>query len=367
MKHVLMALGSYDYSAHKGIARFASENKWHLNSSVLKTFQMPHNWNGDGIITSLNNNDRIVQFINEANVPVVDISSWREDVEVPRVTADNFNIGEVAAEHFLEMGHHNFAWFALSLNPVGKERYEGFRVSLKDAGFDLTRIDKSRAQDGPTIVSRLLELPKPCALFCKSDYDAAWICDLCYNSNIKVPEQIAVLGVDNNELICQNQSIPLSSINHNLERIGYEGAAMLESLMNNDTHHIDRKLIKPDGITIRRSTNSLVVTDPLVSETLTYLEKNLHRPISTDDIAEAFGTTRKKIETRFRQQLHSTIRDKLIRMRIEKSKMMLKEGAKPIEDIAALTGFCHASHFSNTFKKLTGMAPTSYKRKSQRQ
>lgn len=360
-----MALGSYDYSAHKGIARFASQHKWHLNSSVLKTFQMPHNWNGDGIITSLNNNERIIQFINEADVPVVDISSWREDVDIPRVTADNFNIGEVAAEHFLEMGHHNFAWFALSQNPVGKERYEGFRNSLKDAGFDLVRLDRSRAQDGPTIMQRLLELPKPTALFCKSDYDAAWICDLCYSANLKIPDQIAVLGVDNNELICENQPIPLSSINHNLERIGYEGASMLERLMNQESNDKATTLIRPDGITIRRSTNSLVVTDQLVSETLTYLEQNLHRPISTDNIAEAFGTTRKKLETRFRQQLHSTIRDKLIRMRIDKSKAMLKEGNKAIEDIAVLTGFCHASHFSNTFKKLTGMAPTSYKRKSQ--
>lgn len=358
-----MALGSYDYSAHKGIARFAFEHKWHLNSSVLKTFQMPHNWNGDGIITSLNNNDRIVHFIHEANVPVVDISSWRYDIEVPRVTANNYNIGEVAAEHFLEMGHHNFAWFALSLNPVGKARFDGFRDSLKDAGFELTRLDKSRAQDGPTIMERLIKLPKPCALFCKSDYDAAWICDLCYSANLKIPEQVAVLGVDNNELICQNQPIPLSSINHNLERIGYEGAAKLERLMNGEVGVENATLIKPDGVTIRRSTNALVVTDPLISDTLEYLEKNLHRPISTDDIAEAFGTTRKKIETRFRQQLHSTIRDKLIRMRIEKSKAMLKEGNKPIEDIAALTGFCHASHFSNTFKKLTGMAPTNYKKK----
>lgn len=361
MKHVLMALGSYDYSAHKGIARYAGAHAWHLNTSVLKSFQMPHNWRGDGIITSLNNSSRLVDFVRQSRVPCVDISSWREDIPMPRVTVDNAKIGEVAANHFIEMGHSHCAWYALSGNPVGKARFEGFRQRLATRGIEPIRLDGGRAQDGAVVLDRLVSLPKPCAIFCKSDYDAAWLSDLCLSANIQIPEELAILGVDNNELICANQLAPLSSVNHDLERIGYEGAALLDRLMNGESNFNATTLVQPDGLTIRKSTDALATSDPVLKSALQYLEANYHRPLSTSNLAEQLGVSRRTLENRFREILNTTVRERLIQIRIENSMQMLKQTSYPIEDVAVSNGFCHAPHFSNTFRKRIGKSPTAYR------
>ena len=236
---------------------------------------MPHNWQGDGIITSLNNNQRIAQFIQKSKLPTVDISSWREDIDVARVTADNRAIGITAANHFIEMGHRHCAWYALSINPVGRARFEGFRQGLANYELEPVRLDGGRAQDGSAILKKLSKLPRPCAIFCKSDYDAAWLSDLCLSAEIRIPEDIAILGVDNNALICENQIAPLSSVNHDLERIGYEGAALLEKLMNGEASPSSPILIEPDGITVRKSTDALAISDPLVLQALEFLNLSL--------------------------------------------------------------------------------------------
>ena len=361
VKHVLMVLGSYDQSAHEGIAQYAGQHGWHLNISILKDFQLPEHWQGDGIITSLNNSRPLEEFVLQAKVPTVDLSIWREDIDLPRVAADNAELGRVGAEHFLSLGHQHCAWFALASNPVSRSRYVAYSKCLADAGITCIRLDTTRPQDAAYITKRLKALPKPCAIYTKSDYDSVWLSNLCMAAGLRVPDDIAILGADDNRLICENQAVPLSSVRHDLKTIGYEGAAMLDQLMDGKKLKQRLKLIPPRGITIRQSTDALAVTDPLIRELLEYLKNHYNRSIGTVELAEMFKVSRRSLEMRFRESMHSSIREHLIGIRIEEAKRLLNYTNEPIETIAALTGFCHAPHFSNTFKKQEGVSPIRYR------
>lgn len=124
IKKVMMIQSNYDTETHRGIARGASELGWHLNVSMMNAFQIPRQWKGDGIICSLDNNKQLEQFVQNARLPCVDLSEWRTDLHLPRVSADNKRIGQLAAEHFTAFGHRSFAYISSQENPVSEARYE---------------------------------------------------------------------------------------------------------------------------------------------------------------------------------------------------------------------------------------------------
>ncbi|TVP78627.1 MAG: helix-turn-helix domain-containing protein [Puniceicoccaceae bacterium] len=360
-KHILMVLGSYDQKAHEGIARYAGQHSWHLDVSILKDFQLPEHWKGDGIITSLNFSRQLEEFVLRAAVPTVDLSIWREDIDLPRVAADNAALGRLGAEHFIALGHRNCAWFGLAINPVSRTRYQAYRDTLASVGIDCVRLDTVKAQDAAYISQRLLDLPKPCAIYTKSDYDSAWLANLCHEAGLRIPDDIALLGADDNALICDSQWVSLSSVRYDLGRIGYEGAAMLDRLIAGEVLETRLKLIPPQGITVRQSTDALAVADPLIREALAYLQAHLRHSIGTTQIADHLGVSRRLLELRFRAAMHSSIREYLIRCRLAEARRMLSSGREPIETIAALTGFCNAPHFSRTFKREFGLTPSEFR------
>lgn len=361
-KHVLMVLGSYDQSAHEGIARYAGQHGWHLNVSILKDFQLPEHWQGDGIITSLNNSRQLEEFVRNAGVPTVDLSIWREEIDLPRVAADNAEIGRMGARHFIELGHRHCAWFALASNPVSRTRFKAYEATLSQAGIECIRLDTIRPQDAAYVTQRLEALPKPCAIYTKSDYDSAWIANLCLDAGLRVPDDIAILGADDNPLICECQTVPLSSVRYDLRRIGYEGASMLDELMAGRVLAERLKLIPPSGVAVRRSTDALAVSDACIREILMYLNTHYRRSIGTKELAARFNLSRRSLEIRFRDAMHTSIREHLIGIRIREAKHLLRKSKEAIETIAALTGFCHAPHFSTTFKRQVGVSPSDYRR-----
>jgi LacI family transcriptional regulator len=172
---------------------------------------------------------------------------------------------------------------------------------------------------------------------------------------------VAILGADDNSLICESQWVSLSSVRYDLARIGYEGAEMLDGLMRGRAPEESLKLIPPQGITVRQSTDALAVNDPLVRAALTYMRVHLRESIGTNEIADHLGVSRRLLELRFREQMHSSIREHLIRTRLAEAKELLSSSQEPIETIAALTGFCNAPHFSRTFKRDVGLTPSQYR------
>lgn len=362
-RKVLMLLSNYDPDTHRGIARAAQQCGWQLNVSMLNAFEVPLQWHGDGIICSLDNNKKLERFVTESTLPCVDLSEWRTDLKFARVSINNTEIGKQAAKHFIAFGHRSFAWFCQQPNPVAQARYQSFKSELNRRGLtDPARWTGARTQHPQETAQWLARLPKPVALFAYNDQDAARLLSLCLEAGWRVPDDVAILGVDNNRLICEHQPVPLSSINHDHEQIGYKGAILLDRILNGQEPAEEIQYIHPTGVTLRASSDSLAANDPLVRQTVTYLLEHLREPVGTPEIATFLGISRRTLEIRFQQALGTSIHKKLIELRLKQAKHLLINSTKTVEDIAVLAGFCHAPHLCRVFKKAFNQTPLAYRK-----
>ncbi|MEM6821609.1 MAG: DNA-binding transcriptional regulator [Verrucomicrobiota bacterium] len=359
---VLMLLGMYDPNMHRGIAKAAKEWGWHLDINMMKTFRLPERWTGDGIICSLNSERRLAEYILNSKVPCVDLSIWRSDLPIHRVVADNRRIGMLAADHLSTYGHKHFAWYAYDRTPFGDERFRGYRERLAKVGLNPERLDGRGAHRIDVVLQRLRKLSRPCAIFAKSDLDASWIMSACLQEGYRVPEDFAILGVDNNELICELLPTALSSVSQNQELIGYRGANVLQSLMTGKRISQKTHFVEPGGVEVRQSTDAIAVEDIIVRQTLETMNAKYRHDIEIGQLAAQAGIHRNQLEARFKKTMHTTIHQKLIEIRIAKASELLKESLLSVEDIAVLTGFCHAPHLSRVFKTRRGISPLHYRK-----
>lgn len=369
-RNVMLLLENYDHRIHHGVARYAGQHHWHLNANMVKTGLLPQGWQGDGIITALGSRSDLVEFVREAGIPAVDVAAMRTDIKIHRVVGDNELIGRMAAEHFLERGVRHFAWFSMDFSNVGRQRHLGYSATLQQHGFTCERLTWSEVaapgKDGwpemrAWLGRQLRSLPKPLAVFAYNDYDAANVIDTCLFKNICVPDDVAVLGVDNNEMVCLCQSIPLSSINHDLERIGYEAATQLHRLMLGKPMPKAPLLIPPKGITTRRSTEFTAVNQPEIRQALLFIREHYQRSIGTTEVAQATGLSRRTLEKMFKLELKRSIHEEILRLRMAHVRGLLLTTDLSIKEIAEQTGFCHASHLNNAFREQTGVTPLKFR------
>ena len=182
-----------------------------------------------------------------AGVPVVEISSVRKDLGIPCVMEDNQAIGRLGAEHLLERNFKNFVWAPFCDDAVNEERFQGFAASVRAAGFDCVRLLPVNTRRSARlsrhvnwtlrrrwVIHTIRSLRYPLGIFCYNDCVAADIVDACIEAEIQIPDQVAVLGVDNDPVICDCVQVPLSSVRHDLEGMAYEAAALLDRLINGE-------------------------------------------------------------------------------------------------------------------------------------
>ncbi len=369
-KNVLLALSRYNSRTHEGVARFAGKHNWHLTSEMAYFGRLPLGWKGDGIITLLDGQQDIIDFVLGAEVPVVDLSVIRNEIVLPRVAGDHYMIGRVAAEHFLERGFRNFAWFSTLDDSVSELRLSGFTQTLSQAGFACERwIVNSKKLAGTDewtakrdfLGPRLEAIAKPAAVFAFHDIDASTLLDACATADLTVPDEIAILGTDNNALICESVRVPLSSVNHDLSRVGYEGAALLHRLMSGARPPKRPKLIPPRGITVRQSTEVLAVNHEPTRRALIYLQENYSRRIGGEEAAQASGLPRRTLERSFREHLGKSINDELEFIRLARAKELLLTSDFSCLEIAARVGFNTPQYFNNVFMKAIGATPRRFR------
>jgi LacI family transcriptional regulator len=200
-------------------------------------------------------------------------------------------------------------------------------------------------------------LPHPTAIFCQNDFAAAWILNRCLEEGWQVPEEFAILGVDNNPLICDLQPIRLSSVNKDFATIAYEGCLLLQKMMQGKKAPNEVHLLQPGGIAVRASTDAMAVADPLVRDVLHYMESNLRKPFGAAELAGLFNISEAALQKRFRKSLHTTIHKKLMDMRLQRAAHLVTSTEAPVEEIAAMTGFCNAPHLTRGFKQRHGLPP----------
>ncbi|ADE53624.1 substrate-binding domain-containing protein [Coraliomargarita akajimensis] len=361
-RKVLLLLSAYDPETHRAAVEAARRYNWHLDANVLTPMTMVGNWRGDGILCSLTDDTRYARFIERSAVPAVDLSTWREDLAMPRVSSDSEAVGRLAAKHFMDFGHRNFAWYASAPTPFGERRFASFESELCKNGRHVTRIDGRGSQLFETVSTRLKELPRPCAILCQHDADAAWLSSLCLESGFQVPMDFAILGVDNNPLICEVQTVPLSSIDRDATGIAFEGARLLQAAMDGGEVATQPVIIPPKGVITRASSDELMIEDDIVRNALRYLRDHLAEKTGTPEVAAELGISRSMLNQRFQIVLQTSVHKSLMQMRLNRAAELLAYTRWSVEQIAAESGFTHASHLSNSFKAHFKQSPLAYRR-----
>ncbi|MDD4101629.1 MAG: DNA-binding transcriptional regulator [Kiritimatiellae bacterium] len=289
---------------------------------------------------------------------------------VPNIISDHFAVGRMAAEHLLERGFRHFAFCGYPELFWSNQRCEGFTQRIAEAGLEWTdyrptqTIRQHWKHELPFMMAWLEKLPKPVGLFSCVDERSQQVAEACKKSVLRIPDEVAILGVDNDEMICMLSSIPLSSVAITAERGGYEAAAVLDRLMRGKKRGTAAIEISPSHVVTRTSTDIVTVADGHVARALTFIRDNSKRELQVGDVAQAAGLSRRVLEKRFRKTVNRSIYGQIRQERVGRIIQLLADPALRIADIADSLGFPDAAHIARYFRSQTGLSPAAYRQRN---
>jgi LacI family transcriptional regulator len=308
----------------------------------------------------------------QMKVPIVDLSNWQDDQRYPRVSPDDVAIGRMAAQYLMDLGLRSFGYAGLEGVYFSGLRRKGFLATLTAEDLSAQELNETDyTLPAGTVVpenvnlamlSWLLALPKPAGVFCSTDNRAAEVLEVCRLSGIRVPEDVCVLGVDNDELVTKVTHPPLSSIALPTHKIGFEAARLLDELMAGGEAPKEPILFPPTGVVARQSTNLLSIPDDDVLAAVRYIREQVHRQVTVRDLLRAVPVNRRYLERKFKQHLGRTPLQEIRRVRLEKAKQLLSGTDLSMPAVARRSGFPNAARLANVFHDSTGMTPTHYRR-----
>ena len=284
--------------------------------------------------------------------------------------ADNRPIATLAAEHLRERGFRHFAYVGVKGRRWSEERQTWFVRSVEAAGFTAAvhEVDSpgktahSGKRQEEALANWLAKLPRPLGVMACYDVCGLRVLAACRQIDASVPEQVAVIGVDDDALLCELADPPLTSVAHDLERIGYEGAALLDQRMAG-TAPADSgiRLINPTGVVARQSTDILAIDDRQVAEAIRFIREHACDGINVDDVLRRIPLTRVTLKRRFERFLGRSPKAEIVRLRLERVKKLLAETDFTLATIADLAGFLHPEYMNVVFKQKTGKTPKRYR------
>jgi len=330
-------------------------------------------WRGDGLIARIEN-ERIAAIVAQTRLPVVDISAGRYLSYVPCVETDNQAIAQAAVDHFVERGFRNLAFCGEPVFAWSNERQRYFQQIVTQKGLHCflftpsssrgrTKVLLARQQQ--ELAEWLRSLPKPVGVFACYDIRAQQLLEVCRTLGLAVPEKLAVLGVDNDELICNLTTPPLSSVILNTHRTGYEAAALLDRLLTGHKVLPEVIPIAPLGIQTRQSTDILAIDNRDVAAAVRFIREHACAGVNVGDILSVVPLSRRVLESLFRKYLGRTPHEEIVRLKVERVKLLLAETDLSMVEIAQRSGFSHVEYMSAAFKRTVGVAPSQYRRQSQ--
>ena len=292
---------------------------------------------------------------------------------VPNITADYKKTGELAAERCVTRGFRNFAFFGNNGMCWSDGRRDGFRDYLVEAGYgdsvyiySRQRIDNLWFYRQDLLREWLLSLPRPVGVFCCDDNQAVILAEACSALGIKVPQEVAILGVDNDEILCNMANPPITSIDVDIERGGYEAAAMAVQMKHDPTYLGNDIVLQPLHIVTRESTNLITTKDVQVHLALTFIHSNLNRKIQVSDVLQHVPVSRRLLEQRFLKATGKSIYQYISEQRIDHFARLLLETDEPIGNLAARMDEPDPKSLSRRFKELKGCTPSEYRKQNLR-
>lgn len=310
------------------------------------------------------------------SVPLVGVGGgygwFRPEMKIPYVGTDNTAVAQLAADHLLERGFVHFAYCGYSPTPVNgcsQKRAEAFQQAIARAGHSCAvhNAPNTASDTWERLCGELAEwlagLPRPLGLMTCNDSRAQQILEACRTAGLRVPEDVAVVGVDNEEAVCPFTVPSLTSVDQGAQRTGYEAALLLDQWMDGEPVSPGKRSVSPVGIVARGSTEILAGGDNELAAALRFIHENGCKPIGLDDVGRATGATNATLRRRFKAVLGRTVHDEIQRVRIERAKRLLVSTDLTFRQIARESGFCSVQHMSTRVRQATGHTPRQYRQR----
>lgn len=307
-------------------------------------------------------------------IPIVDVSNWLPEQHFPSVLVDDRAVGRLAAEYFMELGLRHFGVVGVGVGEFSALRSNSFRQRIAHAGLMAEEMSGSPASKSPVgfevpvgvgapLAAWLVNLPKPVGIFGTFEGAASDAVEACRQLGIKVPEEVCVLGVDNDELTSKFTHPPLSSIALPAEKIGFDAANLLDRLMAGEPAPTKPICLPPVGVVARQSTNLLAIPDEDVQAAVRYIREHVHTGVTVADLLKVVPLNRRYLERKFKQYLGRTPLEEIHRTRLGRARELLAGTDLPMPKVADRSGFSSPERFSNVFHEQAGLTPTDYRRR----
>lgn len=328
-------------------------------------------WKGDGIITR-SADFTLCRRARKRGIPVVSLRHLFPEPEFPTIFPNQTLIAQRVADHFISRGFRNFGYCGVAGNKLWEQlRFEAFVQRIKAHGGTCAEHrppHRSEAkmnweQGQLAMITWLRSLPKPVAIMTAHDSQGVHLLDACRRAGIHVPDDVAVVSVDNDPVLCELASPPLSSLDQNAQKLGFEAAALLDRMMHGEKVAPANYFFEPGEVVTRHSSDVIAVKDVNVSKAVRYIRENACGAINGEAIARAAGLSRRALEKKFRALTARTPMEEVHEIRLRKVKQLLTETEYVLPAVAEQCGFTYHEYLSRFFKKHTGMTPGEYRRK----
>ena len=368
----------FAYNLLKGILAYAKNHEPWVVYRMPPSFKAAYGmegvlkwaktWQADAIIGQFGNDDNVDLFRQNGIIALA--QDYKERfTNIPNITGDYRKTGQMGAEFFLTKGFRHFAFYGYRDAVWSKERCEGFRECIAAHGFgdnfsayQHESIDNLWLYDAPPLLAWLKSLPHPTALMACDDNQGNRLTELCKANGISVPDQIAILGVDNDEIVCNLSDPPLSSINHSIVRGGFEAAKLIEQLLNDDEASPQDVVLRPVNVVDRLSTDFHATDDRHIRTVLDHIRQHLTDDITVKSLVKLVPLSRRLLEMRFKEVTGQSIHKYIFHLRMERFAQLLQDSDAPLTELAAQAGISDLKNLSRQFKALKGTTPNKFRK-----
>lgn len=370
---------SYGRDLLRGVALFArTRTNWSLLHQEMTIDMTLPTWMASSELSGVIGRVDIhtIDSLRKLNVPIVDVRCRQAFSGIPQIETDDRSVAQLAFEHLRERGFRRFAFCGYQQAHYSEARLRFFRefVAAADCplsvyetprkrNLSLTSIEQSGAVDTEHLSDWLETLPRPTGLFVCNDIRGQQVLNACRSIDIAVPDDLAVIGVDNDDAICPLSDPSLSSIRPNAERVGYRAAEILHGMLTGQPSPTSTEFIPPIEVVQRVSTQVSAVEDREIARVCRFIREHACEGIDVNNVARFTTLSRRQLERRFRAELNRTLHEEITAAQLDKVKQLLLETAMTLEQIAPLAGYSHKERLSAVFKRKTGETPGEFRRR----
>ncbi|MBN2211695.1 MAG: DNA-binding transcriptional regulator [Sedimentisphaerales bacterium] len=364
-----IAKGAAQYANVYGPWVFYREPSHYRNpEDIRKILPRLREWGASGIIMHYARNPL---EIFKMNLPTIfSVQPLSVNTDFYHFADDAENVAKMAAEHFLSRGFNNFGFCGYDEIPWSQERENQFFKKITSSGFKIHIYKRPKQlrfrsweKEQSVLANWLRSLQHPIGIFACNDDRGVEVIEACKLAGLRVPEDVAVIGVDNDEFICELSYPSLSSIAMNYQQVGYEAAQTLHRLMQGQKPKNKTIICHPTHIVTRSSSDIYAVQDPQVLEALRFIRTHATKLLQVNDVASAVAMTRQGLQKKFKKTIKHSIHEEIARVRVELTCQMLVNTNMSISSIASMLGYPEKKYISRFFKQITGVSPLEYRKK----